>query len=106
MSEIRTQVQFVDIDEDMAGQRIDNFLRNQLKHPEKHDLPVTVRSVKSANKNVSRLSTTKSWWFSSYPASYHWRESRRERAKHETQQGFRIGTVHHLWRWSSTLIPK
>ncbi|WP_038180581.1 23S rRNA pseudouridine(955/2504/2580) synthase RluC [Vibrio rhizosphaerae] len=31
MSEIRTQVQFVSIDEDMAGQRIDNFLRNQLK---------------------------------------------------------------------------
>ncbi|MBF8999602.1 23S rRNA pseudouridine(955/2504/2580) synthase RluC [Vibrio nitrifigilis] len=31
MSEIKTQVQFVDIDEDMAGQRIDNFLRNQLK---------------------------------------------------------------------------
>lgn len=31
MSEIRTQVQFVDIDQDMAGQRIDNFLRNQLK---------------------------------------------------------------------------
>ncbi|MEQ6346151.1 23S rRNA pseudouridine(955/2504/2580) synthase RluC [Vibrio cyclitrophicus] len=32
MSEIRTQVQFVDIDEDMAGQRIDNFLRYQLKN--------------------------------------------------------------------------
>ena len=32
MSEIKTQVQFVDIDEDMAGQRIDNFLRNQLKN--------------------------------------------------------------------------
>lgn len=31
MSEIRTQVQLVDIDDDMAGQRIDNFLRNQLK---------------------------------------------------------------------------
>ncbi|GAB2656941.1 23S rRNA pseudouridine(955/2504/2580) synthase RluC [Vibrio panuliri] len=31
MSEIRTQVQFVDIDSDMAGQRIDNFLRNHLK---------------------------------------------------------------------------
>ncbi len=31
MSEIRTQVQFVDIDDDMAGQRVDNFLRNQLK---------------------------------------------------------------------------
>ncbi|EFP97381.1 23S rRNA pseudouridine(955/2504/2580) synthase RluC [Vibrio caribbeanicus] len=31
MSEIRTKVQFVDIDDDMAGQRIDNFLRNQLK---------------------------------------------------------------------------
>ncbi|MDR9826159.1 23S rRNA pseudouridine(955/2504/2580) synthase RluC [Vibrio sp. FNV 38] len=31
MNEIRTQVQLVDIDEDMAGQRIDNFLRNQLK---------------------------------------------------------------------------
>ncbi|MDF5058728.1 pseudouridine synthase, partial [Vibrio parahaemolyticus] len=31
MNEIRTKVQFVDIDEDMAGQRIDNFLRNQLK---------------------------------------------------------------------------
>ena len=32
MNEIRTQVQFIDIDEDMAGQRIDNFLRNQLKN--------------------------------------------------------------------------
>ncbi|UTT84414.1 23S rRNA pseudouridine(955/2504/2580) synthase RluC [Vibrio pelagius] len=32
MSEIRTKVQFIDIDEDMAGQRIDNFLRNQLKN--------------------------------------------------------------------------
>ncbi|MGD8172303.1 23S rRNA pseudouridine(955/2504/2580) synthase RluC [Vibrio sp. TRT 21S02] len=31
MNEIRTKVQFVDIDDDMAGQRIDNFLRNQLK---------------------------------------------------------------------------
>lgn len=31
MNEIRTEVQFVDIDDDMAGQRIDNFLRNQLK---------------------------------------------------------------------------
>ncbi|CAM4123330.1 23S rRNA pseudouridine(955/2504/2580) synthase RluC [Vibrio neonatus] len=31
MSEIRTPVQFVEIDSDMAGQRIDNFLRNQLK---------------------------------------------------------------------------
>lgn len=32
MNEIRTKVQFVDIDADMAGQRIDNFLRNQLKN--------------------------------------------------------------------------
>ncbi|MHC6527957.1 23S rRNA pseudouridine(955/2504/2580) synthase RluC [Vibrio proteolyticus] len=32
MSEIRTKVQLVDIDDDMAGQRIDNFLRNQLKN--------------------------------------------------------------------------
>ncbi|MCG3729840.1 23S rRNA pseudouridine(955/2504/2580) synthase RluC [Vibrio cincinnatiensis] len=32
MNEIRTEVQFVDIDDDMAGQRIDNFLRNQLKN--------------------------------------------------------------------------
>ncbi|MDN2480686.1 23S rRNA pseudouridine(955/2504/2580) synthase RluC [Vibrio agarivorans] len=31
MNEIRTQVQLINIDEDMAGQRIDNFLRNQLK---------------------------------------------------------------------------
>ncbi|USD64417.1 23S rRNA pseudouridine(955/2504/2580) synthase RluC [Vibrio sp. SCSIO 43136] len=31
MNEIKTQVKFVDIDDDMAGQRIDNFLRNQLK---------------------------------------------------------------------------
>ncbi len=31
MNEIRTKVQLVDIDDDMAGQRIDNFLRNQLK---------------------------------------------------------------------------
>ncbi|RQW64209.1 23S rRNA pseudouridine(955/2504/2580) synthase RluC [Vibrio viridaestus] len=31
MSEIKTQVQFVEIDDDMAGQRIDNFLRNRLK---------------------------------------------------------------------------
>ncbi|KUI98703.1 23S rRNA pseudouridine(955/2504/2580) synthase RluC [Vibrio sp. MEBiC08052] len=37
MSEIRTQVQFVNIDEDMAGQRIDNFLRNKLK-----DIPKSV----------------------------------------------------------------
>ncbi|BCL69094.1 Ribosomal large subunit pseudouridine synthase C [Vibrio nigripulchritudo SFn27] len=32
MNEIKTSVQFVDIDDDMAGQRIDNFLRNQLKN--------------------------------------------------------------------------
>ena len=32
MSEIKTKVQFVDIDADMAGQRIDNFMRNQLKN--------------------------------------------------------------------------
>ncbi|CAM3652997.1 Ribosomal large subunit pseudouridine synthase C [Vibrio aerogenes CECT 7868] len=31
MSEMKTQVRFVDIDDDMSGQRIDNFLRNQLK---------------------------------------------------------------------------
>ncbi|NLS11516.1 23S rRNA pseudouridine(955/2504/2580) synthase RluC [Vibrio sp. SM6] len=31
MNEIKTQVQFVEIDDDMAGQRIDNFLRNHLK---------------------------------------------------------------------------
>ncbi len=31
MNEIKTEVRFVDIDADMAGQRIDNFLRNQLK---------------------------------------------------------------------------
>ncbi|SHE99303.1 23S rRNA pseudouridine(955/2504/2580) synthase RluC [Vibrio gazogenes] len=37
MSEIRTQVQFVNIDEDIAGQRIDNFLRNKLK-----DVPKSV----------------------------------------------------------------
>ncbi|MDW6001338.1 23S rRNA pseudouridine(955/2504/2580) synthase RluC [Vibrio mangrovi] len=37
MSEIRTQVQLVSIDEDMAGQRIDNFLRNKLK-----DIPKSV----------------------------------------------------------------
>ncbi len=37
MSEIRTQVQFVNIDEDIAGQRIDNFLRNKLK-----DIPKSV----------------------------------------------------------------
>ncbi len=29
---MKTKVQFVDIDDDMAGQRIDNFLRNQLKN--------------------------------------------------------------------------
>lgn len=32
MNEIKTSVRFVDIDDDMAGQRIDNFLRNQLKN--------------------------------------------------------------------------
>ena len=32
MNEIKTKVQFVEIDADMAGQRIDNFMRNQLKN--------------------------------------------------------------------------
>lgn len=32
MNEIKTKVKFVDIDADMAGQRIDNFLKNQLKN--------------------------------------------------------------------------
>ncbi len=32
MNEIKTKVRLVDIDADMAGQRIDNFLRNQLKN--------------------------------------------------------------------------
>ncbi len=32
MNEIKTKIRFVDIDADMAGQRIDNFLRNQLKN--------------------------------------------------------------------------
>lgn len=31
MNQIKTEVKLVEIDEDMAGQRIDNFLRNQLK---------------------------------------------------------------------------
>ncbi|WP_417879147.1 23S rRNA pseudouridine(955/2504/2580) synthase RluC [Vibrio sp.] len=31
MNDIKTEVKFVDIDADMAGQRIDNFLHNQLK---------------------------------------------------------------------------
>ncbi|MBD1575479.1 MULTISPECIES: 23S rRNA pseudouridine(955/2504/2580) synthase RluC [Vibrio] len=31
MNEIKTEIKFVEIDADMAGQRIDNFLRNQLK---------------------------------------------------------------------------
>ncbi len=31
MTEIKTEVKFVDIDADMEGQRVDNFLRNQLK---------------------------------------------------------------------------
>ncbi|MGX9417320.1 23S rRNA pseudouridine(955/2504/2580) synthase RluC [Vibrio sp. WJH972] len=31
MTQIKTEVRFVDIDDDMAGQRIDNFLLNQLK---------------------------------------------------------------------------
>ncbi|WBA07827.1 23S rRNA pseudouridine(955/2504/2580) synthase RluC [Salinivibrio kushneri] len=32
MTEQKTQVRFIDIDDDIAGQRIDNFLRNQLKN--------------------------------------------------------------------------
>ena len=31
MNEIKTEIKFIEIDADMAGQRIDNFLRNQLK---------------------------------------------------------------------------
>ncbi len=51
MSEIRTQVQFVDIDEDMAGQRIDNFLRNQLK-----DIPKSMiyRIVRKGEVRVNK----------------------------------------------------
>ena len=51
MSEIRTKVQFVDIDEDMAGQRIDNFLRNQLK-----DIPKSMiyRIVRKGEVRVNK----------------------------------------------------
>ncbi|WP_117233295.1 23S rRNA pseudouridine(955/2504/2580) synthase RluC [Vibrio maerlii] len=51
MSEIKTKVQFVDIDDDMAGQRIDNFLRNQLK-----DIPKSMvyRIVRKGEVRVNK----------------------------------------------------
>ncbi len=51
MSEIRTKVQFVDIDDDMAGQRIDNFLRNQLKNIPKS---VVYRIVRKGEVRVNK----------------------------------------------------
>ncbi|MCJ2375458.1 23S rRNA pseudouridine(955/2504/2580) synthase RluC [Vibrio sp. ZSDZ34] len=51
MSEIRTKVQFVDIDEDMAGQRIDNFLRGQLKNIPKS---VVYRIVRKGEVRVNK----------------------------------------------------
>ncbi|MCL9774300.1 23S rRNA pseudouridine(955/2504/2580) synthase RluC [Vibrio methylphosphonaticus] len=51
MSEIRTKVQFVDIDDDMAGQRIDNFLRNQLKSVPKS---VVYRIVRKGEVRVNK----------------------------------------------------
>lgn len=51
MNEIRTQVQIVEIDDDMAGQRIDNFLRNQLK-----DIPKSMiyRIVRKGEVRVNK----------------------------------------------------
>lgn len=58
MNEIRTKVQFVDIDEDMAGQRIDNFLRNQLKDIPKSMIYRIVRKGEvRVNKNALKQST-------------------------------------------------
>lgn len=51
MSEIRTKVQFVDIDDDMAGQRIDNFLRNHLKNIPKS---VVYRIVRKGEVRVNK----------------------------------------------------
>lgn len=56
MSEIRTKVQFVDIDEDMAGQRIDNFLRNQLKTiPKSMVYRILRKGEVRVNKNELKL---------------------------------------------------
>jgi 23S rRNA pseudouridine955/2504/2580 synthase len=51
MNEIRTKVQLIDIDDDMAGQRIDNFLRNQLKSVPKS---VVYRIVRKGEVRVNK----------------------------------------------------
>lgn len=51
MNEIRTKVQLIDIDDDMAGQRIDNFLRNHLKSVPKS---VVYRIVRKGEVRVNK----------------------------------------------------
>jgi 23S rRNA pseudouridine955/2504/2580 synthase len=51
MNQIKTEVRFVEIDEDMAGQRIDNFLLNQLKSIPKS---VVYRIVRKGEVRVNK----------------------------------------------------
>lgn len=51
MNQIKTEVKFVEIDDDMAGQRIDNFLRNQLKSVPKS---VVYRIVRKGEVRVNK----------------------------------------------------
>lgn len=51
MNQIKTEVKLVEIDEDMAGQRIDNFLRNQLKSIPKS---VVYRIVRKGEVRVNK----------------------------------------------------
>ncbi len=55
MTEIKTQVKFVDIDADMAGQRIDNFLKNQLKNVPKSLIYRIIRKGESERVNKKRV---------------------------------------------------
>lgn len=87
MSEIRTQVQFVDIDEDMAGQRIDNFLRNQLKDIPKSMIYRIVRKgeVRVNKKRIKAEYKLKSRRSCSYSSSYGRKERRRRCTKYEAK---------------------
>lgn len=98
MNEIRTQVQIVEIDDDMAGQRIDNFLRNQLK-----DIPKSMiyRIVRKGEVRVNKKRVKAEYKLAAgdsvrIPPVTMEQKSARSCAEYQTKQSGRIGRFYSL----------